>query len=46
MSNLQRFASGEDAALISPVADAIKTMAVVEACYQSNSGGGTPVPMV
>jgi predicted dehydrogenase len=44
MSNLQRFIAGEDAALLSPVDDAIRTMAVVEACYESSAGGGTPVP--
>jgi predicted dehydrogenase len=44
MSNLQRFVSGEDPALVSPVADAIKTMALVEACYESNDTGGTRVP--
>ena len=44
MSNLQRFVTGEDAALVSPVDDAIKTMAVVEACYQSSAAGGTPIP--
>jgi predicted dehydrogenase len=44
MSNLQRFIAGEDPALVSPVDDAIKTMAVVEACYQSSTSGGTPVP--
>lgn len=44
MSNLQRFVTGEDAALVSPVADAITTMALVEACYQSSSAGGTPIP--
>jgi predicted dehydrogenase len=46
MSNLQRFVAGEDAALVSPVDDAIKTMALVEACYQSSAAGGTPVPEV
>jgi predicted dehydrogenase len=46
MSNLQRVAAGEDAALVSPVADAIKTMALVEACYRSSAAGGTPVPEV
>jgi predicted dehydrogenase len=46
MSNLQRFAAGEDPALVSPVADAIKTMALVEACYQSSASGGTPVPEI
>ncbi|HEU4890477.1 MAG TPA: Gfo/Idh/MocA family oxidoreductase [Vicinamibacterales bacterium] len=44
MSNLQRFVTGEDAALVSPVDDAIRTMAVVEACYISSAGGGTPIP--
>ena len=44
MANLQRFVAGEDAALVSPVEDAIKTMAVVEACYVSSAHGGTPVP--
>jgi predicted dehydrogenase len=46
MSNLQRVVSGEDAALVSPVTDAIKTMAVVEACYQSNRRSGMPVALV
>ncbi len=46
MSNLQRFVAGEDAALVSPVDDAIRTMAVVEACYESSAAGGTPVPQV
>jgi predicted dehydrogenase len=44
MSNLQRFVLGEDAALVSPVEDAIRTMAVVEACYVSSQRGGTPIP--
>jgi predicted dehydrogenase len=44
ISNLQRFVSGEDAALVSPVDDAIRTMAVVEACYASSERGGTPIP--
>jgi predicted dehydrogenase len=46
MSNLQRFVAGEDAALVSPVDDAIRTMALVEACYQSSAAGGTPIPEV
>lgn len=46
MSNLQRFVAGEDDALVSPVDDAIKTMALVEACYQSSASGGTPIPRV
>jgi predicted dehydrogenase len=44
MSNLQRFVAGEDSALVSPVDDAIGTMAVVEACYQSSAAGATPIP--
>jgi hypothetical protein len=46
MSNLQRFVAGEDAALVSPVDDAIRTMALVEACYDSSASGGTPIPEV
>jgi predicted dehydrogenase len=46
MSNLQRFVAGEDAALVSPVDDAIRTMALVEACYESSAAGGTPIPQV
>jgi predicted dehydrogenase len=46
MSNLQRVVAGDDDALVSPVEDAIKTMAVVEACYRSSAAGGTPVPGV
>ena len=44
MSNLQRFAAGEDTVLVGSVEDAIKTMAVVEACYTSSAGGATPIP--
>ena len=44
MSNLQRFVAGEDRALVSPVDDAMRTMALVEACYASSAGGGTPIP--
>jgi len=39
-------ATGEDHALVSPVADAIKTMALVEACYHSSAGVRTPIPEV
>jgi len=46
MSNLQRFVAGEDDALVSPVEDAIRTMALVEACYTSSQGGSTPIPEV
>ena len=44
MSNLQRYVAGEDASLVSSVDDALNTMALVEACYRSSAGGGTPVP--
>ena len=40
MSNVQRFAAGEDSALVSPVEDALRTMALVEACYRSDAEGG------
>jgi predicted dehydrogenase len=44
MSNLQRFIAGDDDALVSPLDDALRTMAVVEACYESSAHGATPVP--
>lgn len=44
MSNLQRFAAGEDEALVTGVEDAIKTMALVEACYRSSASKSTPIP--
>jgi len=44
MCNLQRFVGGEDPALVSPVEDAIRTMAVVEACYESSAHDATPIP--
>jgi predicted dehydrogenase len=44
MSNLQRFATGEDARLVSPVEDAVKTMALVEACYLASAAPGTAIP--
>jgi predicted dehydrogenase len=44
MSNLQRFVAGEDARLETSVEDAIRTMALVEACYRSSAAGGTPIP--
>jgi hypothetical protein len=43
MSNLQRVIAGEDEVLVSSVDDAIKTMAVVEACYESSEQGAIPV---
>ena len=44
MSNLQRFAAGEDDRLVSPVEDAVQTMALVEACYLASAAPGTPIP--
>jgi predicted dehydrogenase len=44
MSNLQRFVAGEDPKLVSGVEDAIGTMALVEACYESSARGATPIP--
>ena len=43
MSNLQRVAGGVDDQLLSPVADAWRTMALVEACYRSSDAGGTAI---
>jgi predicted dehydrogenase len=44
MSSLQRFAAGEDTLLPTSVEDAWHTMALVEALYASDAGGGTPLP--
>ena len=43
MANLQRFAAGEDAELISSVEDAWNTMALVEAGYRSSAAPATPL---
>ncbi len=43
MANVQRFAAGEDAALVSAVADAWHTMALVEACFTANDAPATAV---
>jgi predicted dehydrogenase len=43
MSNLQRFAAGEDSTLVSSVDDALETMRLVEACYVSSERGGIPM---
>lgn len=43
MSNLQRFANGEDACLSTKVEDALKTMALIEALYESNASGATRI---
>lgn len=46
MANLQRFAAGEDDLLVSSCDDALKTMALVDACIQSSRTGATPIPYV
>ena len=46
MSNLQRFVAGEDSKLVSSVEDAIRTMAIVEACYESSARGATPIQSI
>ncbi|HLW93641.1 MAG TPA: Gfo/Idh/MocA family oxidoreductase [Roseiarcus sp.] len=43
MANLQRFAAGEDAALVASVEDAWMTMALVEAAYRSSAAPATPL---
>jgi hypothetical protein len=40
----QRFVAGEDTTLVGAVDDAVRTMALVEACYESSARGGTPIP--
>jgi len=44
MSNLQRYAAGEDDRLVTSVEDAWHTMALVEAAFTSASLPATPVP--
>lgn len=44
MSNLQRYAAGEDETLVSHFEDAYRTMALIEACYRSNDQGCVPLP--
>jgi predicted dehydrogenase len=44
MANLQRFADGQDDTLRTSVDDALKTMALVEALYESSQRGATPIP--
>lgn len=43
MANLQRFAAGEDATLVSAVEDAWTTMALVEAAFESSAAPATPL---
>jgi len=44
MSELMRRANGETGELPTGVEDAYRTMAVVEACYESSARGATPIP--
>ena len=44
MAALQRVATGESTTLPTAVADAFRTMAVVEAAYLSSASGATPIP--
>ena len=44
MSNLQRFAAGEDTELWTATDDCIHTMALVEACFDSSCAAATPIP--
>lgn len=43
MANLQRYTSGEDTELISPVEDAWQTMALVESAFTSSTTPATPI---
>lgn len=43
MGSLQRYLDGSATTLPTSVDDALRTMAVVEACYADSAGGGTPV---
>ncbi|MET3598831.1 putative dehydrogenase [Martelella mangrovi] len=43
MNNLQRFVTGEDETLVTNVEDAWKTMALVEAAYESSARPATPI---
>ena len=44
MASVMRCAEGETSEIPTSIEDAYRTMAVVEACYLSSAGGGTPVP--
>ena len=44
MSSLQRYLEGSESELPTSVEDAFRTMAVVEAAYQSSAYGATPIP--
>lgn len=44
MASLMRYAEGSSRRLPTAVEDALRTMALVEAAYQSSAGGATPIP--
>ncbi len=44
MASVMRYANGESADLPTCVEDAFRTMAVVEAAYESSARGATPIP--
>jgi predicted dehydrogenase len=44
MADLMRWANGETGDLPTGVDDAFRTMAVVEACYESSARGAVPIP--
>jgi predicted dehydrogenase len=44
MASLMRHASGESAELPTSVEEAWRTMAVIEACYESSARGAVPIP--
>ena len=46
MSNLQRFVAGEDRKLVSSVEDGLRTMALVDACYDSSAQRSTPIQSI
>ena len=46
MNNLQRFANGEDAELVSSVEDAWYTMSLVESAFESSATSATPLASV
>ena len=45
MTNVQRFAAGEDEQLLTGVEDAFQTMALVEACFKSLERPGEPLEL-
>ncbi len=46
MSTVMRYAEGSDASMTTDVEDVAKSMACVEAAYDSSSNGATPIPTI